>query len=68
MSIELILMTNLIKRGLQNDSSNWYSVVQLTIKQCGRIRIAAKTFGSILASRYKKILMFWQNLLKMIIQ
>ena len=54
MSIEFILMTNLIERGLQNDSSNRYSVIQLTIKQCEQIRIAAETFGSILASCYKK--------------
>ncbi len=52
--VEFISMTNLIERGLQNDSSNRYSVVQPTIKQCGRIRIAAETFGSILAPHYKK--------------
>ena len=33
----ILMMTNLIERGLQNDSSNWYSVIQPTIKQCEQI-------------------------------
>ena len=32
MGVEFILITNLIERSLQNDSSNRYSVIQLTIK------------------------------------
>ncbi|GBC49454.2 hypothetical protein GLOIN_2v1776801 [Rhizophagus irregularis DAOM 181602=DAOM 197198] len=49
--VEFSSMSNLISRGLQNDS---YVVVQPIINQCGRIRVAAEIFGSALASRYKK--------------
>ncbi|RGB23618.1 hypothetical protein C1646_774237 [Rhizophagus diaphanus] len=51
MDIEFSSMSNLISRGLQNDS---YVVVQPIINQCGRIRVAAEIFGSALAPRYKK--------------
>ncbi|CAB4439110.1 unnamed protein product [Rhizophagus irregularis] len=51
MDVEFGSMSNLISRGLQNDS---YVVVQPIINQCGRIRVAAEIFGSALAPRYKK--------------
>ncbi|CAB5190924.1 unnamed protein product [Rhizophagus irregularis] len=51
MDVEFGSISNLISRGLQNDS---YVVVQPIINQCGRIRVAAEIFGSALAPRYKK--------------
>ena len=52
--LEFVSMTDLIERGLQNDTSGQYKVVQPIINQCGRIRVAAEIFGSVLAPRYKK--------------
>ena len=51
MNVEFSSVSNLFDKGLQNDS---FIVVQPTIKQCGRIRVAAEIFGSALAPRYKK--------------
>ncbi|RGB22628.1 hypothetical protein C1646_775791 [Rhizophagus diaphanus] len=51
MDVKFGSMSNLISRGLQNDS---YVVVQPIINQCRRIRVAAEIFGSTLAPRYKK--------------
>ena len=56
-----------IEQNLQNEVSNQYTIVQPKIDQCGRIRVAAEIFGSVLTPRYKKILTFWQNLFKVII-
>jgi hypothetical protein len=50
--VEFGSMAGLIEKGLQNSDS--YIVVQPTINQSGRIRIAAEIFGSALAPRYKK--------------
>ena len=47
-------MNDLFERNLQNDSSNRYVIVQPKINQCGRIRMAAEIFGSVLSLRYKK--------------
>ncbi|GBC20131.2 hypothetical protein GLOIN_2v415082 [Rhizophagus irregularis DAOM 181602=DAOM 197198] len=51
MDVEFGSMSNLISRGLQNNS---YVVVQPIINQCGRIQVAAEIFRSALAPRYKK--------------
>ncbi|GBB99591.1 hypothetical protein RclHR1_35770001 [Rhizophagus clarus] len=46
MNVEFNSMSNLINKGLQNDS---YIVMQSIINQCGRIQIAAEIFRSALA-------------------
>ena len=46
---EFISMNDLFERNLQNDSSNRYVIVQPKINQCGRIRMAAEIFGSVLS-------------------
>jgi hypothetical protein len=65
MNVEFISITDLLERGLQNDSSNRYSIVQPIINQCGRVRIAAEIFSSVLSPRHKKnsyiLAMFTQN-------
>lgn len=51
---EFISMKDLINRNLQNDTTNRYRVVIPIINQCGRIRLAAEIFGSMLSPRYNK--------------
>ena len=53
-NVEFISMTDFIEQDLQNEVSNQYTIVQPKINQCGRIRVAAEIFGSVLAPRYKK--------------
>src|SRR3989440_373714 len=53
-NVEFISMTDFIEQDLQNEVSNQYTIVQPKIDQCGRIRVAAKIFGSVLALQYKK--------------
>jgi len=53
-NVEFISMTDFIEQDLQNEVSNQYTIVQPKIDQCGRIRVAAEIFGSVLAPRYKK--------------
>jgi len=52
-NVEIISMTDFIEQNLQK-VSNQYIIVQPKINQCGRIRVAAEIFGSVLAPRYKK--------------
>ncbi|RIA79087.1 hypothetical protein C1645_841558 [Glomus cerebriforme] len=44
LGVEFISMNYLIEKGLQNDSSNRYIIVQLIINQCRRIHVAAEIF------------------------
>jgi len=53
-NVEFISMTDFLEQDLQNEVSNQYVIVQPKINQCGRIRVAAEIFGSVLAPRYKK--------------
>ena len=53
-NVEFISMADFIEQDLQNEVSNQYTIVQPKINQCGRIRVAAEVFGSVLAPRYKK--------------
>ena len=53
-NVEFISMTDFIEQDLQNEVSNQYTIIQPKIDQCGRIRVAAKIFGSVLALQYKK--------------